>query len=431
MIIYRVKEQTIMDLSKRNPIKKKEILIVQCDDKNKEVWIPSSLTEYLQHYHSTNSHSSNTKIKSARAICEFINYLSKQVNLSEDPCFDVLKDSGVYALNHFHLAKFINHISNKSERENSYETVKDKEEILIRFYSFLYRRGITNDDAKILRKLAPIRGKGKHSNERGHYVLISPFEDSDDFNITYPDKNRTPSKILKDMNQDVWEQLIEYAEYYYPNIALGIAFQCMGGLRMGEVVNLTRDSVKLFKDKKHMRLHIQDMQYELFRNRDIDEKKSQVKHPRINQPVFDFNGRLFEIWNNHIEMLNNNLKIKDRTALFIDNEGQAMSGDSYEKYFYKLKNDFLDLLGTEVHQSLEKDLREHKWGTHIGRHIFTNHLIKIGAVNTSEGKPNPEYLRILRGDDSIYSSADYIDEKAVIETVIDKLDLISNIASVL
>jgi len=427
MMIYRVKEQTIMDFSKRKPIKRKEVFIVQCDDKNKNMWIPSPLTEYLHHYHST--HSPNTKVKSARVICEFINYLNKQVSLGEDACLNVLKGGGLYALNHSHLSKFINHISNKSEKECSYKTVKSKEEILIKFYSFLYQRGITNDDAKILRKIAPVLGTGKYSKKRGHYILISPFEDSDNFTITYPEKNRAPSKVLKDMNQDIWEQLIEYAEYYYPNIALGVAFQCMGGVRMGEIVNLTRDSVKLFRNQKHMRLDIQDRQFELFRERDINEKKSQVKHPRINQPVFNFNGRLFEIWDNHVERLNSNPKINNRMALFVDNEGKAMSGDSYEKYFYQLKNNFINLLGSEAYQYLEKELRVHKWGTHIGRHIFTNHLIKIGAVNTSEGKPNPEYLRILRGDDSIYSSADYIDEKAVIETVIDKINLISDSAS--
>lgn len=425
MIIYRVKEQTILDFSKRIPVEKRVVLIVRCDDKNKDVCIPSSLTNYLYHYHSNNS--LNTTVQSGRVICGFINYLNKQVILGEDPCFSILKENGLHALNHFHLAKYINYISNKAERENSYKTVKKKEQILIHFYNFLYKRQITNDDAKILRKLAPVANKGNYSDKRGHYVLISPFEDSDDFTIVYPDKNRRPSKTLKDMNQDAWELLIEYAEYYYPNIALGIAFQCMGGLRTGEVVNLTIDSADLFKDQKHIRLDIEDRQHELFRDRNINEIKSQVKHPRVNQPVFDFNGRLFEIWENHIKMLNNNPKRKNRKALFVDNEGQAMSGDTYEKYFYKLKNDFLKFIELESHQSLEKHLREHNWGTHIGRHIFTNYLIKTGAVNISEGKPNAEYLRILRGDSSPQSSADYIDEKAVIETVINKLNLISKI----
>ena len=63
MIIYRVIQQKMVDLSKTKPIKKNEALIVRCNDKNKEVWIPSPITDYLFHFHSNNS--INTKMASA------------------------------------------------------------------------------------------------------------------------------------------------------------------------------------------------------------------------------------------------------------------------------------------------------------------------------------------------------------------------------
>jgi integrase len=430
MIVYKVKEQEIIDFSKRKPLKRKEILIVRSDDKNKSVSIPSSLTDFIYHYHSNNS--LNTKQSSAYIICGFVNYLNKQVELGEDPCFSNLKLNGLYGLNHFHLAKYINHISNKSEKENSYETVKKKEDVLINFYDFLNSRKITIDDAKILKKIVPKANYKANSSRRGKYVLISPFEENHDITINYPTKDKRPSMILKDMNQDIWEQFIEYAEAYYPNIALGLAFQFMGGLRLGEVVNLTIDSAELHRNLKHIRLNIEDRQSELFRDRVINERKSQVKNPRVNQPVFDFNGRLFEIWDNHLKMINN-LRAKKRSinskSLFIDSEGQAMSGDTYESVFLSLKKDFLDFLGSRGNIYLVRELSQHKWGTHIGRHVFTNHLIKIGAVLTLEGKPNPEYLRILRGDRSVRSSAEYIDTKVIIMAVTSKLDLISEICT--
>lgn len=75
-----------------------------------------------------------------------------------------------------------------------------------------------------------------------------------------------------------------------------------------------------------------------------------MKTQRTNQPVFDFNGRLFEIWDNHIKRIDENSNIKDRNALFVDTDGYHMSGDSYEKYFYNLKVDFIKYLSQEGHQ---------------------------------------------------------------------------------
>ena len=50
------------------------------------------------------------------------------------------------------------------------------------------------------------------------------------------------------MDEDVWNLFLDYAFKYHKNIALGVAFQMMGGLRLGEVVNLTHDAVEVFED---------------------------------------------------------------------------------------------------------------------------------------------------------------------------------------
>ena len=424
MINYKVKQQDIIDFNTSKPICRKEVIIVRSSNKNDNVFIPSCLTDYLFHYHSNDS--INTKLSSAYKICSFMNYLIYQVALKKDDCFACLKENGLHGLNHFHLAKYINSLSNNLERKNSYETVKKKEEVLINLYDFLFSRGVTSNSARILRKIVAKNNSNKSFSTRGHYVLISPFEGNSDITIKYPTKNNEPSRILKYMNKDVWEQFIEYAEEFYPKIALGLAFQIMGGIRLGEVVNLCLDSVELHRHSQHIRLNIQDRQNELFGDRSINTNKSQVKNPRVNQPVFNFNGRLFELWDNHIKMITTQQTKKTR-ALFLDNDGQPMSGDTYEEYFRGLKEDYLEFLDARGHLALAKHLREHKWSTHIGRHIYTNYLIKTGAINTANGQPNPEYLRILRGDRSINSAAEYIDTKVIIETVTEKLNLISEI----
>ena len=51
----------------------------------------------------------------------------------------------------------------------------------------------------------------------------------------------------------------------------------MGGLRLGEVVNLTHDAVEVFEDENYMSLSIDDRQKQLFLYRGINTEYSQVK----------------------------------------------------------------------------------------------------------------------------------------------------------
>ena len=248
------------------------------------------------------------------------------------------------------------------------------------------------------------------------------------FTIEYPDKNYKGKPVLKDMDEDVWNRFIEYAEEFYPNIALGVAFQCMGGLRMGEVINLTIDSLDVCKSQQHIKVQIQDRQEELFRDRKINERKSQNKKTRFDQPIFNFNGDLFDMLDRHLTRLAKNNNVKNTNALFINSKGQAMTGESYYKHFSNLKRDFMKYLEDEGYAELHSKLEKYKWGTHIGRHIFTNYLIKIGAVSGADGEPVAKYLMALRGDTSEKSSSVYIDTKAVIEIVVDKIDLLSKVA---
>lgn len=422
MIKYRAILSPFVSLEGTYPKDSAEVIIVQYDDSNKNVWIPSSLTNFI--YHKYNNKSLNTKMKVARTVCSFINYLYAQVIIGEDSQFEVLKERGLFGLNHGHLASYINYIS-RDEKRISYETVKDKENYLIKFYSFLNNRDITDKSAKINKKLI----KSNDSNKRGQYVEISPFDESDDYTIKYPSKNKSASKVLKDMEEDVWNRFLEFAEEHYPNIALGVAFQCMGGLRMGEVVNLSIDSIETCKSQQHIKVEIDDRQAEFFRDRNVNELKSQTKKNRFNQPVFDFNGNLFDLLDKHMKNLANNPKVKNTSALFVNSQGNPMTGESYYRYFMNLKNDFLEFLENEGFAQLSNKLSKYKWGTHIGRHIFTNHLIKIGAVSDANGDPVAKYLMALRGDASERSSSVYIDTKAVIEVVIGKIDLMSRTAN--
>lgn len=425
MIRYRAKEMCIKSFKGKVPENINQVIIIQYNDENPDVWFPSPLTNFIHHRY--NDSSVSTKMKVARIVSAFLNYLMEQVDKGEDKTFEILKHEGLFGLNHYHLAKYINHISQKDGKKRTFDTVKDREYYLIKFYSFLYSRGITSEKAKIKKKLA----QSNDASKKGKMVEISPFEDTDDFTIEYPDKNYKSKPVLKNMEEDVWNRFIEYAEEHYPNIALGVAFQCMGGLRMGEVVNLTIDALNPCKSQQHIKVQIQDRQEELFRDRKVNEIKSQNKKVRFDQPVFNFNGDLFDMLERHLNRLAKNTNIKNTNALFVNSKGYAMTGESYYKYFSKLKRDFINYLESEGYMDLSNKLNSHKWGTHIGRHIFTNYLIQIGAVSGADGAPVSKYLMALRGDTSEKSSSVYIDTQAVIDVVIEKIDLLSRVATTL
>lgn len=418
--IYKVVVRKINDYSKYKIDRKRDEVFIY--KKYKEnVWIPSQLTSYLKT--SCGGDSLSTKIKYGRWVCQFLNYINNEIEMGYNKRFESLKENGLYGLTLYHLADFINSFRNT----NSYQTVKEKENSLLMFYDYLYQLGITGEEAKI--EKIPVPVKSGQNRKQVKWQIVNPFRGNPNYVIEYPDVEGNVSNVLKDMDEDVWNTFLDFAKVHSPHIVFGVAMQICGGLRQGEIVNLTIDSVNLRKDKNYIELSIQDRQAELF-ERGVDSRYSQVKKTRDGQPVFNFNGEIFELWDKHLEYVYNHPKRKHMTALFLDNFGQPMTGQVYQKEFHKLKWAFIKFLEDECHKiDLANKLKESSWGSHIGRHIFTNYLIKKGYLKNIMGYSDPKLLMILRGDSSTKSSEVYLDLKSITEAVSNEIDVISSIAS--
>lgn len=422
MSIYKVKNISLKRYRNGDIKFEDDIIIIECSETNPEIWRPSKLNSFIAH--ECRSMSLNSKYAYAINVCSFLNYIREQILIGTDKNFLILKDEGLYGLKHIHLAKFITHISLYREVQNDYSTVKRKEGRLLRFYDFLYKKGITSGkDAKIEHKIVHING-----TKKGKRVVISPFDDTSRYYVSYPSKVKV-SRKLSSMEDEVWNQLLEYAQIHTPEIAFGIVLQIMGGIRQGEVVNTTISDVEIDKTKNIMTVWLQDRP-ELFADRNIDIKKSQTKknEPR-EQVIYDFNGCLLDIYNNHLKYItkNANDKAKSLGALFIDNNGNAMSGNTYESKFKKLKNSFIEEIEKKS-PSYALKLRTHSWGSHIGRHIFTNFLLTNNMVDGIDGNPNPTLLQVNRGDSSPLSSTTYIDAKSLVDAASDKIGQLSKYA---
>lgn len=426
MKTYKVREVTINRIIRREITQVQEVMILINDSRYSDILIPSKLTYYIFAEFS-GGYSINTKLKNARVIVEFINYLNDQVRLNEDNIFESLKYDGLSYLNLEHLARYLNYISYKRETINSYDTVKEKEKILIRFYYYLNRKKITKNNAKIEVKIIP-NNQNKYKSRTGRRIMINPFNDKSKYIINYPSKQKI-NKKLKDLDKEVWTQFIEYAEKYYPEIAFGVAIQCMGGLRQGEVINITIEDIKADKKENNMMINIQDRP-ELFIDRNISINKSQIKKRKSReQKICNLNDRLFEIYENHLNYISNKRSKNsiDKGAIFINSRGEPMSGNSYETKFRKLKLDFIEEV-KKYSPSLANQLENHKWGSHIGRHIFTNYFIKEGYFEGIPDEVAIKYIQSLRGDDNPASSKEYFDSHAVYKGVSKNINKISEAA---
>ena len=204
----------------------------------------------------------------------------------------------------------------------------------------------------------------------------------------------------------------------------------MGGLRCGEVVNLTVEDITIEREKKRIFLNIQDRQVELFgkKNKSLN---SEVKFERENQVVFDFNNKLMDVADKHLQTLAKNTKVKctekNNRPLFVNEYGKPMTGDVYRKLFNEMRDKFIDWL-EDFKPSAAKELKQHEWSTHIGRHLFTNYIIKMGIADNSLGEPDAKILAALRGDTNINSAMAYISKKAILEAVDRNIQKLSKLA---
>jgi integrase len=432
---YVVREGIYKKLVNRKWKEVIEVIIYRCEGEEDEVYMPSKFTEYL--YTEFNGASINTKVKHAKTITAFLNYVIEQTRLGENSIYDIIREDGFYRLNHYHVTDFLNYLT--LAKKNKRKTWMGKQKELIQFMWFLHRRGITGEEGKVESKVVEKRISNGKKNQRtngrvqGVRVWINPFNDKEKYRLHIPPEG--DSNVLKDLEQDEWEQLIEYAEKYHPRIAFGIAIQCMGGLRQGEVVNITLNDISFIKgeneDSIRDKVKIAVREHpELWEERKVATRMSQVKPKKTTTAyVHNFNGRLREMYDNHMK-LRNELANEFSTkvgAFFVNSEGYPMTGNSYGSDYRRVRDAYIEEL-SKVKPARAEELKDKTWASHIGRHVFTNYLLKHNMVNDASGQPNPHLLKVARRDESDVSAADYIDERTVVAGVNKALGLMSKAA---
>ena len=207
---------------------------------------------------------------------------------------------------------------------------------------------------------------------------------------------------------DYLEMLIQDCLDYDPMIAFGVACQAYAGLREGEVVNLTRDSIRIeyggFGRISKITLDL-TKDADFSQNYEGSSSFGHIKKLRKQDVFIDFISDFLRLYGKHEKLIEGSKS----NALFLNQYGRPMSVTSYTGRLRKLFNehflpDLKRISDTEnwaknapYIESYEKEYP----GAHALRHWFTMYLLEQAKLELYE-------VSMWRGDDDPTSLQDYV-----------------------
>lgn len=319
-----------------------------------------------------------TQIDYANKVSTFLNFILKSKSSNK-------KFKSFSQLKYDDASEFLDYLSISCQRE----TVERYKRILSKFYYFLAnRRLLFNCKAKDFEIIKTVTPKGKVIE-----VINAPFPEFDMPEATDRKRNQ------HDLSLELQALLLEIAFEEVNPIALGLALQMFGGLRVGEVVNLTYSAISTIgpfgRFGLSLNLEDRDLRPELKNN----QGKGHVKRPRNQQSISPF-GIIEILFRAHQKRYK---ALDGSDAVFVNNDGKSMTYGSYLYYFSVLKKKFLDTLSNSTNPMLKAQalvLKSKRWSTHIGRGIFSNNLVEI-VDNSTE-------FQVQRGDKNKESGSVYL-----------------------
>ncbi len=317
-----------------------------------------------------------------------------------------------------HGAYYISHLTSKGLSRDS---VLQQENVLTQFYIYLQEKNILDHKKFQIEYIKKTRYKS---------YAKSLFRNSS-ISIQIPPLNNRKKyqNKLKDFGTDRYDLIrlfLNSAQETAPEIAFGIALQFFGGLRRGEIVNLTVPDLEV-KLHESMLVRIRDNRDVLF-NHLADTRAEYPKRvnylPRhLSQQIVLVNPTVWGLYLNHIELIQRRKTTNNGyLALFTDKIGNPISGRNYDRKFKLIKENFLSTLYNLERYEDYIRMTNGSWSTHIGRGCFTNILFNMGL--------SPTQIAIARGDRNINSAMDYVDNINAYNALTKTVNQISKITTV-
>ncbi|WP_411954738.1 hypothetical protein ACKXGF_02580 [Alkalibacillus sp. S2W] len=329
----------------------------------------------------------NTLKSRGQIITSFLNWLNKNIFIFDE------SEARLSTLDFFKVEYYLNQLVSENK---SAVTINHNILVLRDFLFYLVEIRVINNPSTVSE--IQTRKVDRFNNFFDLYSKPNSSESDD---------------LIHEIHPNYIIEFLQLAYKYTNPIALGVYMQFFGGLRRGDVVNLTRSSLKSRGAYGELGLEA------IIRNRNLrpdlidSDGTNDVKKPR-NQVIFS-NKLLAKFYESHLKSYKDN---SGNNALFVDSNKMPMSGATYQYYFNKLKSIFIEKLlksnNIEV-STYGLYLDSKQWSTHIGRGTFSNWV----AETTS----NPLDVAIARGDKSVESSLVYMEKS---KTFLDGVNKVIN-----
>lgn len=355
----------------------------------------------------------NTQAQFANILCRFLNFILERIE-EGDKLYLELKYTGIHGLKLTHGSEFITYLTNN---QLSRDTVKIYMNYLSNFYWFLQEMKIIAPEKTITKD----KEKDTVTNP-----FLEPFLDTELPNKhTVKLKSKRKLKDFGELRYSLTNELINFSLDVVPEISLGLCFQFYGGMRRGEVVNISLKDLRVV-EYESINVRIVDNSDLLF-SRLKDRKKENPK--RLNylgttlsqQAILD-TDLVWQIYEYHMKELDIKRKrdeLKNPYLLFSDDNGEPMSGAVYDKRVKDLKKAFESELRERLRYEELEFFTDYMWGSHIGRGVFTNFLFDMGF--------NFAQVAAARGDKSLTSVLEYLDERTTSALIKEAKEELKNI----
>ncbi|MFF2528820.1 site-specific integrase [Brevibacillus sp. NPDC058079] len=374
---YRVKSNRL--------IRKHAVLMLKNKQNNKSVVHP--LTAFIHWKWKYKEY--NTQRLQGIHLAQFLNYILIQQR-------NVYKLNSLSELTKLHGTDFLNYLLIKG---NANKSVKNVEGTLQYFYTFLIEKGCLDGFNETKVTFHPMYSREyAYDIDKGRVAI----------------EHTLPPRLIL--------MFLRTAISVSSSIAFAIYLSIFGGLRAGEIVNILISDLTPYGDQYGsggvlIFLTTRDLRRDI---KDISGT-SRVKRNR-KQFVYSIKGILPTLYKNHLTDMENKFgkAMNLNSPLFLNRNGQALTGKSLRDAFNNVKEKFLSELASSHHPDdmiIALNLKSTKWSFHIGRGTFTNLLAKKAR--------NPYDIALPRGDQSITSSLTYMSDseemKKSIEMLINEL----------
>ena len=353
---------------------------------------------------------SETMRKRAHHICCFMNYIlwNTRINMLEELTIDDVRGF---------LVAFRTTVDGDDRDPSEWARgIYDVYRFLLEYitYNESHRFGLKKEDIYMVEKVINRRSKRNDILTNYNKLGVKP-----------PKKSKKKNRFLLESYMEI---LIFDAIKYDPMVAFGMALQAYSGLREGEIVNLTRNSIELiyggFGRISRINIDIND-EAPFVKEQTRKSQFGNIKVYRTAKVYPDFNDEILRMYGRHEDLLDS-LGV-DRGAampLFVDKWGHPMSVDTYKgrvkKMFYEhflpdlKKLCISENAWAENAPYIEAYEKEYP-GAHMFRHWFTMYLVK--HIQITRNQDIVDIVADWRGDSNRESMEEYLHMNADIVAI--------------